>query len=67
MDPKVAKILGSLPDARGSERYYKLLKRGVDPEISEETCKSIGIMISSYIEDMEKINKLRTTLITYYQ
>jgi hypothetical protein len=66
LDPKIAKIIRSLPDATGSQRYYKLLRRGVEPEISQEMCKSIGILISNFIEDIEKIHLLRTTLITYY-
>jgi hypothetical protein len=65
-DPKIAKILRSLPDSSGSERFYRQLIKEVDPQISQATCQTIGSIISNYIDDIEKMNQLRTVLITYY-
>jgi hypothetical protein len=65
-DPKFNRILRSLPDSRGSEQFYKKLKMEVDPQISQATCQTIGMIISNYIDDIEKMNQLRTLLITYY-
>jgi hypothetical protein len=65
-DPRIARITRTLPDSSGSERFYKELKKEIDPKISEATCQRIAIIISEYIDDIEKMNKLRSILITYY-